>query len=162
LTSKVLSCSKQIKTIIFPQQNNDNITKIYCSTKIFLDMLTFSISGEKSVPESGSWTAEEAERPPHRHRRDHDCGAATPPGDQRRQRLFHPGGHRLRQPHTGCILQLNTSRMMGQTQQKNVSTTHPPAHPFLKRGAGEGCILVNPKTLPTSTNQKQLPTKAGP
>ena len=47
-------------------------------------MLTFSISGQESVPESGSWTAEEAERPPHRHRRDHDCGAAAPPGDQRR------------------------------------------------------------------------------
>ena len=101
-------------------------------------MLTFSISGEKSVPESGSWTAEEAERPPHRHRRNHDCGAAAPPGDQRRQRLVHPGGHRLRQPHTGCILQLNTSRMMGQTLQKNVSTTHPPAHPLLHVGRVKG------------------------
>ena len=49
-----------------------------------LDMLTFSISGEKSVPESGSWTAEEAKRPPHSHRRDHDRGTAAPPGDQRR------------------------------------------------------------------------------
>ena len=108
-------------------------------------MLTFSISGEKSVPESGSWTAKEAERPPHRHRRDHDCGAAAPPGDQRRQRLVHPGGHRLRQPHTGCILQLNTSRMKVQTQHIYVFTTHPPTHPYLKRGAGEGCISVNPK-----------------
>ncbi len=72
-------------------------------------MLTFSISGEKSVPESSSRTAEEAERPPHRHRHDHDRGAAAPPGDQRRQRLIDPSGHRLRQPHTGCILQLNTS-----------------------------------------------------
>jgi hypothetical protein len=84
LTSKVLSCSKQIKTIIFPQQNNDNFTKIFALQNFFLDMLIFSISGEKSVPESGSWTAKEAERPPHRHRRDHDCGAAAPPGDQRR------------------------------------------------------------------------------
>lgn len=108
-------------------------------------MLTFSISGEKSVPESGSWTAEEAERPPHRHRRNHDCGAAAPPGDQRRQRLVDPGGHGLRQPDAGCILQLNTSRMMVQTQHIYVFTTHPPAHPYLQRGAGEGCILVNPK-----------------
>ena len=101
-------------------------------------MLTFSISGEKSVPESGGWTTKEAERPPHSHRRDHDCGAAAPPGDQRRQRLVHPGGHRLRQPHTGCILQLNTSRMMVQTQHIYVSTTHPPAHPFLNVGRVKG------------------------
>ena len=137
MTSKVLSCSKQIKTIIFPQQNTDNYTEIFALHN-FPRHVNFTISGEKSVPESGSWTAEEAERPPHRHRRNHDCGAAAPPGDQRRQRLVHPGGHRLRQPHTGCILQLNTSRIMGQTLQKNVSTTHPPAHPFLHVGRVKG------------------------
>ena len=51
----------------------------------------------------------------------------------------------MRQPDAGCILQLNTSRIMVQTQHIYVFTTHPPAHPYFKRGAGEGCILVNPK-----------------
>jgi len=35
--------------------------------------------------------------------------------------------------------------MMVQKQHKNVLTAPPPAHPFFKRGAGEGCISVNPK-----------------
>jgi hypothetical protein len=35
--------------------------------------------------------------------------------------------------------------MIIQKQHKDVPTAHPPAHPILKRGAGEGCISVNPK-----------------
>jgi hypothetical protein len=49
--------------------------------------------------------------------------------------------------------------MMVQKQYKYVLTAPPPARPIFKRGAGEGCISVSPKTLPTSTNQNQLPTK---
>jgi len=34
---------------------------------------------------------------------------------------------------------------MVQIQHKYVFTTPTPTHPILKRGAGEGCISVNPK-----------------
>ncbi len=40
--------------------------------------------------------------------------------------------------------------MMVQIQCQTVLTALPPAHPNLKRGAGEGCISVSP-TLPTPT-----------
>jgi hypothetical protein len=48
--------------------------------------------------------------------------------------------------------------MMVQKQHKHVLTAPPPARPIFKCGAGEGCLSVS-TTLPTPSNQNQLPTK---
>ncbi len=69
LTSKALNCSKQIKTIIFPQQNNDNFTKKYYSTKNFprhVNSLNFRwiISTRKWQPDGGRSGASATQPPP--------------------------------------------------------------------------------------------------